>query len=256
MTNDITIAKDRGRRILELLKLHGPLSFRGLKIMIEPKMQDRRLHDAIARIHRNGLIEKRQERVFRGAGVFYQISQHKNSESKLVEILKCTPSDLKQPYFRTRELMHTEACALWAYWLKRWYPGATIIRDYRFYAEPKAREIMLTEQNDFELRPDILMILNRNAAGHSVSIAFEIEKSRKSLRRLQAKLTKYANETGLDGLVYLCDSDEISEPVRRLYESRIMSTSNRIRHYGEHFFLFQNVKNIHELQNSKTFGTI
>ena len=252
MTNIIN-AKDRGRRILQLLKLYGPLSFRGVKAMIEPKMQDRRIHDAIARIYRNGLIEKRQERVFRGAGVFYQLSQHRKSVEKLTDLLQCCSNELKQPYFRSRELIHTEACALWTYQLKTWFPDAIIIRDYQFHSMPVAHEVMLTDRNDFDLRPDILMLLNQDDAKQRVVIAFEIEKSRKSERRLRAKLTKYANETALDGLVYLCDSDEVSEPVRRIYESRIMKKSNRISHYGENFFLFQNVKSVYETKNPLTF---
>src|ERR1035437_7661091 len=109
--------KDRGLQILKLLKQHGPLSFRGLLKMIEPKIKDRRLHGSLRILLKNGFIKKRQERVFRGSGVFYQLRQEGVVHDKLSSILKCPPSELLQPFFRSRELMHTEACALLAHLL-------------------------------------------------------------------------------------------------------------------------------------------
>jgi hypothetical protein len=248
--------KNRGRSILDLLRRYGPLSFRGVKSMIEPPIKDRRLHDAIARVHRNGFVEKRLERVFRGAGVFYQITQDKKKQTDVASILECRPEDLRQPFFRNRELLHAESCAMWTHSLKSAFPEALIIRDFEFYGNPIAQQVLLTDRNNYELRPDMLMTFVSNSGASLTSVAFEIERSRKSERRLIAKLNKYASETLLDGVVYICDSKQTSEPVRRTYESRIMERSLRIRHYKEHFLLFQNEEKKVNAVGAQTFNAL
>ena len=232
--------KDRGIQILRLLKQHGPLSFRALKHMIEPQIKERKLHNCIARLVKNGLILRRQERVFRGTGVFYQLTQDIQSREKIAIILKCRADDLSQAFFRSRELLHTEACAFLVHRLRKLFPDAQLTRDFEFYNSASANEILLTERSDYELQPDVLMSFGGGAGQARVSVAFEIERSRKSERRLAAKLHKYANETALDGVVYICDSEQISKPVQQVFKTKINPKSLRIRHYGEYFLLSSN----------------
>jgi hypothetical protein len=53
-----------------------------------------------------------------------------------------------------------------------------------------------------------------------------------------AKLKKYADKTFVDGLIYVCDSDRLSETIRLIYRNKIVANSLRVRQYGENFFLF------------------
>ena len=246
--------KDRGLQILKLLKLHGPLSFRGLKHMVEPEIKDRRLNGSIAILVKNGFIRKRQERVFRGAGVFYQIAQELKTREKVASILSCPPNELLQPFFRSRELIHTEACALLVHSLRKLFPDAILVRDFEFYHNTFVHEILLTERNDYDLLPDVLMMFQGDAGLPQVSVAFEVERSRKAEKRVGAKLHKYANETALDGVVYICESKEISEPVRKVFKMNSSQKSLRIKHYGEYFFLFSNDPNELFLGKTKMFN--
>ena len=208
--------------------------------MLEPTIKDRKLHNCIARLVKNGLISKRQERVFRGTGVFYQLTQDPRGRENVAIVLKCSTAELLQPFFRSRELLHTEACALLVHRLSTLFPDALLTRDFEFYNNASASEILLTERGDHELQPDVLMSFRSGAGQPRVSVAFEIERSRKSERRLVAKLHKYANETTLDGVVYICESEQISKPVRQVFKTKINPKSPRIRHYGEYFLLSSN----------------
>jgi DNA-binding HxlR family transcriptional regulator len=245
--------KNRGIQILKILKDNGPLSFRGLKTIISPEIKDRRLHGSLARLVVKGLVTKRQERVFRGAGVFYQLTQNDSLRERIAFLLGCSTVDLRQPFFRSRELMHTESCALWAHKLQALFPSAKLIRDFQFYRDDRVHEVMLTQKNEYELLPDLLMILDGTMGGPKVSVAFEIERSRKSKSRILTKLRKYADETVLDGVVYLCESEQISEPVALIYKTKISTKSLRISHYGDCFLLLTKQMEASEQEKIKMY---
>jgi hypothetical protein len=242
--------KSRGIQILNLLKQNGPLSFRGLKEMIKPEIKDRRLHSSLARLSKNGLVKKRHEKVFRGAGVYYQLVQNILARERLALVLGCSSKDVHQSFFRSRELMHTEACALWADRLQRLFPDAKIVREFEFYNTASAHEILLTHKNDSELLPDLLLTFDGASGLSKVFIAVEIERCRKSKTRLINKLRKYADETALDGVIYFCDDSEVSEPVKSIYNRKIGHKSIRVSHYADYFILFSD--DLHKQIQSNT----
>ena len=145
---------------------------------------------------------------------------------------------------------------MWVHQLKRAFPDALIIRDYQFHSHPIVGEVLLTDRNDFEVRPDIFMSFESHDGIQPVSVAIEIERSRKADRRVKTKLDKYANETGLDGVVYICDTAEIGEPVRRIYQKSCMDKSLRISHYGKYFFLYKNQITDASVENRKMFNAV
>lgn len=89
MTDQIS-SYTRSKQVLQLLKSYGPLSFRSLHWMMRPSMNERRLHDAIARLCRNGFIQRRHHHLFRGAGVFYQVTQAKEKRNAIAKKLECS----------------------------------------------------------------------------------------------------------------------------------------------------------------------
>ncbi|MEZ4873071.1 MAG: hypothetical protein R2827_12700 [Bdellovibrionales bacterium] len=68
----------RGKQIIQLLKVHGPLSYRSLKRMIEPAMTKGKLLRALQRLQKRNYVERRFERVFAGKGVFYNLCQQED----------------------------------------------------------------------------------------------------------------------------------------------------------------------------------
>ena len=235
--------KERGVQILNLLKVHGPLSFRGIKQMLEPEIKDRRLHSALARFVKNKLITKRFEKLFRGYGIFYQLSQSEVSRTKLAQVLQCEPKELAQPDFRSRDLLHAESCAVWLHQIKKVLPDSVAIRDYQFQGSHFASEILLADRNEFELLPDLLVRFEPSVGQSPVTVAVEIEKTVKAKRRLQDKLKKYADGTALDGVMYVCERPDIQSAVASAYKSSVSGKSRRIGHYGDFFLLFSDENN-------------
>jgi len=88
---------DRGRQILKILSVDGPLSVRALNAIIEPKMPRRRLCDALKRLYDNGLTTKRRMNIFGDAAAFYQTSLR--GRKLAAKVLNVHPESLLQPHF-------------------------------------------------------------------------------------------------------------------------------------------------------------
>lgn len=212
----------RGKQILRLLYEHGPMSVRGLSAVLEPKIHPRRLRRALQRLGNSGMIEKRFDSMFRGAGVFYDIAE----EYKI-------PRSIRRP-----ELLHSETCAVWAERLKRMFPNALIIRDYHLRGRKDAERALIAEGSELERLPDLLLLAPCEHSKYPVAVAFEIERTHKSASRLVEKLKKYARGSKLDGVVYLCPKGSIGRRVRTIFESRVLAKAHLIKQYGNHFLLF------------------
>lgn len=233
-------ANQRKVHVLRALKEYGPLSFRVLKTLVKPPIQDRRLHDCLARLCKQELVTKRNESVFRGAGTFYQIAQSYWARVVNGSTLGCRADELHQPECSHRELVHSERCAVWANELKQRFSDTLVLRDFEFRKHAWVRDILMSDGSDRDMTPDLLMVFRSEQEPKRVCIAVEIERTRKSEKRLVAKLRKYARGSRVDGVLYLCDSGRIAEVVRLMYQKRVLQQPIRIKHYGEHFVLFSN----------------
>lgn len=233
----------RGRSILQLLKNHGPLSSKAITKIIKPPMKNKRVLGSLLCLSKNNLIEKRYEKIFRGSGTFYQLSQDKESRERISKMIDCQPDELFQPHFRYRELLHNESIALCADKFLELFTDCKIIRDFEFPQSPIAQRVMLTGANNFEVRPDLLLISQGKEANQIVSIAVEIERSRKTNARIVSKLKKYADRTLIDGVIYFCNSRQLIDVVNSLYRKKALTRSSRIGHYSENFMLFSQLEN-------------
>lgn len=244
--------RHRGKDILSLLLKHGPLSFSAMSQMLIPQMKKKSIKKSLQKLRSKGFIASR---VVGDTKTFYQISQGRENRIKTAKFLNCNPDLLLQPHFRHQNWIHTECCEYWISHLSRLFPHAEVIRDSNFSNNVVAQRVMLISKNDFELRPDFLLFFPKTEQTESVSIAVEIERSRKSNRRLVAKLTKYANKSFIDGLIYVCDSEGLRETIRLLYKNKIVEKAHRIKHYTDNFFLFSDVINTHQDPLSKIFNS-
>ncbi len=235
--------KPRGKDILSLLLNHGPLSFSAITKMLIPQMKKKKLKKCLLKLKRQGYISTR---LVGDTKTFYQLSQRQSNRIKTAKFLNCLPSNLVQPTFRHQYWIHTECCEFWIFHLSQAFPEAEIIREVDFYDSSVAQRIMLIDKKDFELRPDFLLIFPKTDNTERVSVAVEIERIRKSNRRLIDKLNKYTNKTIIDGLIYICESENLSETIRLLYKNKIVDKSYRVKHYSENFFLFSDAINTHD----------
>lgn len=241
------IANFRAKEILGILSENGPLPFSTIAQFVNPPMKQRKLHYALSRLLKKDMIIKRNENVFGGSGTFYQISQARDDRAKAAKLLGCSAQALEQPEFRYRELVHNKTCAVWMNTIKQLFPNAEYVRDFQFNKSELAQKIMSHNLVDMDLKPDLLIILPANDQKKTVSVAVEIEKSRKSDKRLIRKLYKYANSSHIDGVIYICEHKRIREALQHIFKNKILQKARRIEHYPRNFFLFSD--NVDKFEN-------
>lgn len=227
---------ERRRDLLRILAEHGPMTLRGIEVCLDKQSSRRSLRDVLTRLYRRGILSRRHDQITRR--VFHQIGQHPQARRQAAEILKTTECAISQPYFRHAELLHSEQCAVWTELLRLLFPTAKVQRDFQLTSESEAQALLLSRAEGRDLLPDILLTQEAKAPCRKISVAVEIERTVKSKARLHKKLRKYAEQTRLDGLVYVTSSASLQGRILEIYRSKVMARALRISHYGRHFLLF------------------
>lgn len=225
-------------QVFEILKEHGPLSIRGIEACLQTPIRRKKLQEVLNRLHRRGLLRKRFDKALGGGGVSYQIAQDPTTRAIVGELLDVVPEALHQPQYRHRTFIHSENCAVWFEILSRMFPDFRIVKEHEIGDDPIASRLLLLKDEEDDVCPDLLLIAPSKAGSGHVSIAVEIEKTGKTKKRLLRKLKKYATQTLLDGMVYVCDTHSICERLRQVYQSKVIERALRIKHYENNFFLF------------------
>jgi len=232
------LAGTRRRQILMLLNENGPLSAALIAEVARPRISVRDARKVIHRLVKKEILCPHYESVSRSSGRFYRISHDMLAREQVSKWLNLSAVDLRQPKFFAKELDHSVKCALWAAYLKDEFSEAEAVRDLqvikrRLYSGPqKSTE----DLND--LVPDIVLNFTGEMVRDTVSIGFEIERTRKSNRRLVKKLDKIVKRSVLDGVVYVCESGGIRDSIAAVLSELQLLQSERIKHYGSAFILF------------------
>lgn len=222
-------------QLLKILQTNGPTSIELLQRMTEPPAPKKYLRQSLARLRKKGLVASV---VLNSTSTFYQLTQSKVAREEVAEKLNTTAVKAAQPLLRKQDWFHNQWCEYWASLIKRRFPTAEVVREHTIGGHEVAKRVLQLKQRDFELMPDFLLIFPKTIDSAATHIAFEIERTRKSDRRLMRKFKKYLNGTHIDGLIYICDSSRLSETLRLLYQTKLVAQAHRVKHYGDHFFLF------------------
>jgi hypothetical protein len=225
----------RGKEILCLIKESGPLTTDLLFRMLTPSMSKKNIRKSLQVLRDKNLIEVVQSTT---QITFYMVAQGPASRAKSAQILKCHPDEIKQPLLRKQDWFHNQWCEYWIMNMKRQFFNADIVREGEINSDHMAMNILGLRNQDFDLRPDFLLMIPKTETTEAVNLAFEIERTRKSEQRLIRKFKKYMGETSLDGLIYICDSGRLSETIRLLYQTKLLTRSQRQKRFGENFFVF------------------
>jgi hypothetical protein len=235
MTDAKLTQPKRGKEILWLIKESGPLTIDLLFRMLTPSMAKQNIRKALQVLRDKNLIEVVQSTT---QITFYMIAQGPASRMKSADILKCHPDEIKQPLLRKQDWFHNQWCEYWILNMKRYFPDSKIVREGEINSDQIAMNVLGLKNQDFDLRPDFLLMIPKTETTEAVHLAFEIERTRKSEQRLIRKFKKYMGETGIDGLIYICDSGRLSETIRLLYQTKLVDRSQRQKRFGENFFVF------------------
>jgi hypothetical protein len=229
-----------GRResILKLLMEHGPLSSRGLHALLLPQIGRKKLLVVLQRLGKHKYINKKLDKRFGGAGVYYEINRNP-------KVLKCLrlkgllqENPLRPPTVSSPNMMHSERCAIWTEYFKLNFPEAEVVRDLHLDGNKVANRKLLSKRNDYELRPDVMVLLPGAEASGTRAVAIELERTMKSAKRVALKLRKYSNESLLDGVIYVCEEDVKPDCIEQIYRTRVLANVLRVKQYGERFLLF------------------
>ena len=228
----------RRRQVFSLLVEHGPLSMRGLMACLEPSIQRKRLYEVLQRLRKSRLVTQRLYLGLGKSAFFYDITKEPKLMDMVSRVIGSDIAKARRPHFRRIEMIHSENCAIWKEVFKRLFPEARIIREHEFYGNREVSQLLLSQGDDRETDPDLLLIFKSKVDDGPVSVAIEIERTPKSRVRLIRKLRKYARQTRLDGVIYICEETALSERLRGVYNSWVLNDALRVKHYGNNFILF------------------
>ncbi len=233
----VNVAHSRAPQILFLLNEYGPLSVNGLQTILRPHITKRRLQECLLRLYQKGLVIRRFE-ASPFARQYYELSQADSIRKEINRLTGIPLERLIQPYFRSQELLHNEECAFWAHYLKETFPEADVVRDFKLKEYQDICNKLLLDEDNPEVWPDLVLFFPENFQRESITIAFEIELTRKSNQRLYRKFRKYMNGTRIDGVVYLCHKNTLAETLRSIFIHSQAKGTRYFNHYPHLFLLF------------------
>lgn len=225
----------KGKDVFKAVQQSGPLTIDVLFRIMKPQMSKRNLRKCLQLLAKKGFIESFH---YSSQGTYYIVSQGLQDRLKAAEFSNQQPHVLKQPLIRKQDLFHNQWCEYWIVTIKRLFPEAIITREIEIGNDSFAKNVLNLAYADYDLRPDFLLTIPKTETTHTVCVAFEIERTRKSDERILRKLGKYMDRTQLDGLIYICDSGRLSETIRLLYQNKLLPDSEKQKRFGENFFLF------------------
>lgn len=226
----------RSPEVVSLLNKHKFMSVSSLKALVQPPMRAKKMLRLLLNLKQKGLVKT--TRMSGTNCVFYRLSQEPTRRVEAAKLIGVEPESIYAPKLRGRDLLHHELCEYWINKVEAALPGCKIIREWDIPNDSVCTNQLQVKKENLEFLPDFVVLLPGDKAESVVSIAFEIERTRKSDKRITRKLHKYAARTHLDGMVYVCDSDRLSDTVCSLYNAKVKERALRIGKYAENFFLF------------------
>lgn len=231
-------------QIVKLLFENGPLSSATIRNLIQPTMRRRRVNDALMRLTESGVVTKRFNQLpLHGSGQLYQLSSKEKFRIELADCVGVARSSFRPPVIRNEELCHSISCAYTAEWFRRVFPDAQVVRDLRLLdqAEAEAGDILnidLDDKSSEYILPDILMSFKEDIKKPEVHIAIEVERSRKSHKRIREKLRRYMLGTEIDGMIWMCGDEVNPEAIMRIWRSLKEEIPHRGKDYHDFFAMF------------------
>ena len=180
----------RGKEILKLIRDHAPITLDMIHRMLSGSMLKRNIRKALRALRDKKFIEA----VHADAHTtYYHISQSLQSRVASSETLECGPKEMEQRFLRRQDWFHNQWCEYWALSIKRQFPEVEVIRESTIGGNEIAKNVLQVSTDEFDLLPDLLVRFPQSDGNPSAFVAFEIERTRKSNRRILLKLTRYLN---------------------------------------------------------------
>lgn len=256
MFNSLRIG-ERGKQILQTLFENGPSSSATLRAVIEPTMTVRKMNGAIRRLRVLGLVRSRHTSVKHFAGRYHELAAGQGHRTLLSEVLGIPLERFRTIPGGTEALEHWQDCTVWAKRLRSIFPDAKVVRDFELArnAELLGRTRLTAQEGD--LLPDLLLCFPKVRADlEPTFVGIEIERTRKTKQRIGQKLRRFAAQTALDSVLYLCPRPKVGESVAQSFVVRKCSEIFRIEHFARNFLLIADSRSqdTYEIHASNPFG--
>jgi hypothetical protein len=236
---------NRGKQILSTLFQNGPLSSSTLRAVIEPGMSVGKMNAAIRRLRNLGLVRNRHSSVSQHVGRFVELATGIGHRKVLSQVLDVPLEKFETIPGNTEALEHWQECTIWGRYFEKRFPGCRVIRDYELLREPLIQEESYLKADEADLLPDLIIRFPRtDLVGAPLYVGIEIERSRKSKKKLRQKLRRYAAQSRLACVLYICSRPGVAEPLTRVYTSRVRSEVVRVESYSENFLLISDGKKL------------
>lgn len=229
---------NRGRQIVETLVKYGPLSKEGLRLVMEPPIEGRRLRDALQRLNERGLLGKRIHEVYGGSNFFYQVPQRKWARERTARHFGINPDVLHQPYFAHVESRHLEACAIWLKYLSKKFPDARIYRKHEIAAEPGLLVRLGLTAEATKLLPDFVLLIKVIEGKDDALVAVDINFSGFSERFMQRRLIHLVRSPGIDAIICAADECDTISRFEHISKNKILPGQIRKKPMGPFSVLF------------------
>ncbi len=195
---NLNVAYTRSWEVVRLLHLYAltPLFIIQHLIQIDTKCE--KLRGVLLRLLKKNFISKCVRKLTALREIYYQKTSCEITLKLVAKSMKVYVNELKLPYF-------------------------------------KRAKLLLLSFQEKDIYPDLLLVFPKKDINPSVGVAVEIERTRKSSKRLLKKISKYTNRTLIDGVLYVCEKENISSIIMGIYKSKVMLKSYRIQHYEKNF---------------------
>jgi hypothetical protein len=236
----------KGRDVLIVLKEHGVLSCRTLKLLTPGIRYDRNRRKILEMLLKKRLIVKRIQRFEPGKSYmnFYQLNQQPEIREVLSQYLNCTSDDLRQLQWRFLTPILEQLSIEAAYWMRQRFPTAIIIHDYNFTITTETKKVLPNYANEKELIPDLLILAPEFTHGRTLNLAIETSKHDDRKIKLDQKLEYYLTQTNIDAVMFVGTLGRAEEQIMNFYSNIKLQKILNSRAQNDFFFVVHtNVKN-------------
>lgn len=233
-------SRKRGPQIIRLLNTHGPLNTAAIQSLLEPRIDRRRLNDAISRLVRRGIVVRRFQGLFQQShDQYYQLSARNEHQAEIGDVIGVDPNIFRMPRVRNQDLFHSIGCAHLAESLAKAFPDGEVIREFHILEHPAGKKAHLTSlEGEKQLLPDMILSLPEDEKHRELNIAFEFERSKKATIRLGQKMHRYAAWTRIHGVVWMCEDNGIQRDLCRAWLRQEEKGFLRLSKLFDYFQLF------------------
>lgn len=229
---------ERGPQILNLLYEHGPLTTRGMRMMLTPPITKSGVRQAIRILKRKKLIVSSGQSQDLYGTKFYQISLSHDTRPAISKMIGLPAMSLERPHQRNPDMFHSQECAVWSTWFGWMFSEAKVARDIHYKHDQSFQMPFPIDSTNWSLRPDILMRIPSEDGIRTVTIAIDCEKFHYHSGRQAEKLRRLSKVDFLDGVIYFGSVGSIEGTAKSMFPDRGRARDHVKNCFDKNFFLY------------------